>query len=120
MHQLLIIHFFIDNLLFSKFIQACHTDGAIWTKNNIFVVCDGVSDSFFKLFFYFHTVSDHAVVQLVDQITESFENKKDTLGVFIDLSKAFDNVDQSILLKKIGAIWCNGQKSWMGQKLPLR
>ena len=44
--------------------------------------------------------TDHAVVQLVDQIIESFENKKYTLGVFIDLSKAFDTEDHSIILKK--------------------
>ena len=42
----------------------------------------------------------HAVVKLVDQIIESFENNKCTLGVFIDLSKAFDTADHSILLKK--------------------
>ena len=29
--------------------------------------------------------TDHALVQLVDQIIESFENNKYTLGVFIDL-----------------------------------
>ena len=44
--------------------------------------------------------TDHAVVQLVDQIIESFENNEYTLGVFIDLSKAFDTVDHSIILKK--------------------
>ena len=45
--------------------------------------------------------TDHTVVQLVDQIIESFQNNKYTLGIFIDLSKAVDTVDQSILLKKL-------------------
>ena len=44
---------------------------------------------------------DHAVVQLVNQITESFENSKYTLGVFIRLSKAFVTVEYSILLKQL-------------------
>ena len=64
--------------------------------------------------------TDHAVVQLVDQIIKSFENNKYTLGVFIDLSKAFDTLDHSILLKNIGTIWYNVQKSWMGLNQPLK
>ena len=31
--------------------------------------------------------SDHAIVQLGDQIFEAFENHLNTLGVFIDFSK---------------------------------
>ena len=45
--------------------------------------------------------TDHVIVNLVDQIYESFENDNYTPGVFIDLSKAFGNVDHSILLKKL-------------------
>ena len=46
-------------------------------------------------------LTEHAIVQLVDQILESFEYNKYTVGVFIDLSRAFDTVDHSILLKKL-------------------
>ena len=42
----------------------------------------------------------HAIVQLVGQILESFEYNKYTLGVFINLSKAFDTVDHSKIFKK--------------------
>ena len=45
--------------------------------------------------------TEHAIVQLVDQILKSFECNKYTLGVFINLSKAFDTIDHSILLKKL-------------------
>ena len=43
----------------------------------------------------------HVLLQLVDQIYESFERNEYTIGVFIDLSKAFDTVDHNILLKKL-------------------
>ena len=37
---------------------------------------------------------------MVDQIFKAFENNEHTLGVFIDLSKAFNTVNHSTLLRK--------------------
>ena len=45
--------------------------------------------------------TEHAIAQLVDPIFESFENDKYTVGIIIDLSKAFDTVNHIILLKKL-------------------
>ena len=45
--------------------------------------------------------TNDAIVQLVDKIFDSFEKEQFILGVFIDLPKAFDIVDHSILLKKL-------------------
>ena len=44
---------------------------------------------------------EHAIAQLVDQIYESFENDNYTVGIFVDLSKTFNTVDHTILLKKL-------------------
>ena len=45
--------------------------------------------------------TDHAVAQLVDQIYKSFENDNYTVCNFVDLSRAFNTVDYTILLKKL-------------------
>ena len=47
--------------------------------------------------------TEHAILQLVNQITEAFSQGKYTLGIFLDLSKAFDTVDHNILLEKLKA-----------------
>ena len=35
--------------------------------------------------------TEHAVIQLVDQINKNFESNEFVIGVFLDLLKAFDN-----------------------------
>ena len=42
-----------------------------------------------------------ALLDLVEEITTSLEQNKYTVGVFIDLKKAFDTVDHDILCKKL-------------------
>ena len=45
--------------------------------------------------------TEHALIELVNRIYNSFKENKYTLAVFIDLSKAFGTVNYNILLKKI-------------------
>ena len=45
--------------------------------------------------------TDLAIIQLLDKITDSFANKKHLIGIFMDLSKAFDTIDHDILIYKL-------------------
>ena len=42
-----------------------------------------------------------AVLQMIDKITEAIDDNSYSMGVFVDLSKAFDTLDHGILLHKL-------------------
>ena len=42
-----------------------------------------------------------AIIELVEEITNSLDNHESTVGFFIDLKKAFDTVDHGILIEKL-------------------
>ena len=43
----------------------------------------------------------HALIEATDRIRNAIDNKELMCGIFIDLTKAFDTVNHSILLKKL-------------------
>jgi hypothetical protein len=45
--------------------------------------------------------TNNAIMELTEEITSAFDESKYTLGVFIDLKKAFDTIDHNILLQKL-------------------
>ena len=45
--------------------------------------------------------TEHAILQLIDQINDNLEKNFLTLGIFIDLSKAFDTVGHQILISNL-------------------
>ena len=49
-----------------------------------------------------HSTS-HAIITLVDKVSCALDTGKFIVGVFLDLKKAFDTVDHTILLKKLHA-----------------
>ncbi len=42
-----------------------------------------------------------ALIELYDKVSSAIDNKKITVGLFLDLSKAFDTVDRNILFSKL-------------------
>ena len=48
-----------------------------------------------------HHSTEYAAVEIVDRITTQLDNNKLPISIFVDLSKAFDTLEKTILLKKL-------------------
>ena len=55
-----------------------------------------------------------ALLELIENITTALDPKKCTIGVFIDLKKAFDTIDHHLLLRKLEAYGIRGMANeWL-------
>ena len=62
--------------------------------------------------------TNHALLSIVEQIRDAMDCKTYTCGVFIDLEKAFDNVNHDILLSKLNYYGIRGvANSWFNSYL---
>jgi hypothetical protein len=62
-----------------------------------------------------------AILEMVDKISEAIDNKYYSLGIFIDLSKAFDTLNHDIMLGKLEYYGIRGQAlSWFKSYLKNR
>jgi len=60
---------------------------------------------------------DTALANMQELITEAINANKFSIGIFLDLAKAFDSVYRGNLIKKVTNLYYKGLASAMGLKL---
>ena len=66
-----------------------------------------VNDVFYKSQYGFREKhsTQHAILDIVNKIQSNMDKGMYSCGIFIDLKKAFDTVNHTLLLKKIVSLW---------------
>ena len=65
--------------------------------------------------------TDHAIIELQNRIVDNLSKNRHCIGIFIDLSKAFDTLDHKIMLDKLHAYGIRGiAHSWFSSYLQNR
>ena len=82
-----------EKVVFSQLYEYFH-------KNNLFY------DSQYG--FFKNHWTEYASMELTDKVLKDIDEKKISLAIFMDLSKAFDTLDYNILIKKLANYGING------------
>ena len=62
-----------------------------------------------------------ALVDLIEELTNSIDNKMITIGIFIDLKKAFDTINHDLLLRKLECYGIRGvSHKWLSSYIKSR
>ena len=65
--------------------------------------------------------TEHAIIDFVDKITKAIDQGKFSVGIFLDLSKAFDTINHKILIRKLDHYGVRGvAKKWLENYLSSR
>ena len=66
-----------------------------------------------------HYSTSHALINIFESMRKAFDEGNIGCGVFVNLQKAFDTVDQQILLEKLDNFWIGGfSNDWFKSYLP--
>ena len=76
----------LEKLIYKRVYSYLHQNGSIYQS---------------QYGFHSNHSTDNAVTELIGEILNNLENKKHTLTIFLDLSKAFDTLEHDMILKKL-------------------